>query len=283
MSGYPRCRNGGDARAGCHNRRRSARRFDVPDPFLRPAVRFGAGDRQLPDRRSRAQAADAGVPAPGAGGPRRPDRVRHDPRHAPARDRAAAAGVRAAGRHQDRPDPAHRPPHLLPVQGHRVLLDGDRGRPGRGERDLGLPGAERRVGLARGLRGLLLERHGRVVRRGRARRGPHPRPVPPGGRAPLLPARPRPARRHRAGRDDQSAAALRDRPAEPLLHPGRRRPPGPIGGERQAHRVPLQGHGLLLDGQRGRPQARRRRSGPTRRPKATPPPSAATCRSCTTT
>src|SRR6185312_12317038 len=123
--------------------------------------------------------------------------------------------------------------------------------------DLGLPGAERRGGMARGLRRLLLERHGRVVRRGRARRGPPPRPVPPGGRASLLAAGPRPARRHRAGRDDQSAAALRDRPAEPLLHPGRRRPAGPAGGERQAHRVPLQGHGLLLDDQRGRPQARR--------------------------
>ena len=88
---------------------------------------------------------------------------------------------------------------------------------------------------------------------------------------------------HGAGRDDQAAAALRDRAAEPLLHPGRRRPAGPARGERHAHRVPLQGHGLLLDGQRGRPQARRRRSGPTRRPKATPPPSAATCPSGTTT
>jgi Uncharacterized protein conserved in bacteria len=38
-----------------------------------------------------------------------------------------------------------------------------------------------------------------------------------------------------------AAAALRDRPAEPLLHPGRRRPPGPAGGERQAHRVPYKG------------------------------------------
>ena len=71
------------------------------------------------------------------------------------------------------------------------------------------------------------------------RRGQHPRPVPPGGRAPLLAAGPRPARRHRAGRDDQAAAALRDRAAEPLLHPGRRRPPGPARGERHAHGVRL--------------------------------------------
>src|SRR6185295_5041430 len=47
--------------------------------------------------------------------------------------------------------------------------------------------------VAPGLRRLLLERHGRVVRRGRARRGPPPRPVPPGGCAPLLAAGPRPA------------------------------------------------------------------------------------------
>ena len=37
----------------------------------------------------------------------------------------------------------------------------------------------------------------------------------------------------------------------------RRRPAGPAGRKRHAHRVPLQGHGLVLDGQRGRPQARR--------------------------
>ena len=39
--------------------------------------------------------------------------------------------------------------------------------------------------------------------------------------------------------------------------PSRRRPAGPAGRKRHAHRVPLQGHGLVLDGQRGRPQARR--------------------------
>ena len=39
--------------------------------------------------------------------------------------------------------------------------------------------------------------------------------------------------------------------------PARRRPAGPAGRKRHAHRVPLQGHGLVLDGQRGRPQARR--------------------------
>src|ERR1700755_1568769 len=61
-------RNGGEAGAGYYGRRRSVRRSDVPDLFLRPARRSRAGDRQLPDRRSRAQAADAGVPAPGAGG-----------------------------------------------------------------------------------------------------------------------------------------------------------------------------------------------------------------------
>ena len=38
-----------------------------------------------------------------------------------------------------RPD---RPPHVLPVQGHRVLLVGDGRRPGRGERDLVLPGSQ---------------------------------------------------------------------------------------------------------------------------------------------
>ena len=42
------------------------------------------------------------------------------------------------------------------------------------ENRLVLPGAQLRVTMAAGLRRLLLGRHGRVVRRGRARRGPHP-------------------------------------------------------------------------------------------------------------
>src|ERR1700677_3236192 len=50
---------------------------DVADLFGWPAVRARAGDRQLPDRRAGAQAADARVPPPGAGHLRPPDRGRH--------------------------------------------------------------------------------------------------------------------------------------------------------------------------------------------------------------
>ena len=56
----------------------------------------------------------------------------------------------------------------------------------------------------------------------------------------------------------RAAAAVRDRPAEPLLHPGAGRPAGPAGAQRHAHRVPLQGDGLVLVGPGGRPRAHRR-------------------------
>jgi uncharacterized protein (DUF427 family) len=50
-----------------------------------------------------------------------------------------------------------------------------------------------------------------------------------------------------------------DRPAEPLLPPGHRRPAGSARAQRHAHRLPVQGHRLLLVRNHERPQAHRRR------------------------
>ena len=195
------------------------------------------------------------------------------------------AGLSTYRRDPRRPDPAHPAPHLLPVQGHRLVLDGQRRATSRPRTRAGATrdrpeeasGCRGYAGFYWGAMDEWYDEDERV--QGRLR-DPYHRGSTSAGP---------PARcgccsgDYGPGRDPQPTAAVRDRPAEPLLHPRGVTPPGPARAQRHAHRVPLQGHGLVLVGQRGRPQAHRTRSGPTRRPRATRPRSAATCPSGTTT
>ena len=107
-------------------------------------------------RRTQPQAGEGAVQRPGGG--------RQPPRPGAEGDPTAAGLLPAARGRRPGPAGAQRPPHLLPLQGHRHLLVAHRRRQDRRERGLELRGPDRGGPRHPRLHRLLLEQGGGLVR-----------------------------------------------------------------------------------------------------------------------
>ena len=158
-----------------------------------------------------------------------------------------------------------RPHHALPVQGRRDLPHAAGGRPGRGERAVGLPGPAARGEVARRVRVAVLGGRRRLVRRGRAGvRAPH-RPVHPRRRAADVSRHVRVLAGDTVVAESHHPLVLDETglPARWYLSPDDVRVPLEPTATRT--RCPYKGEARLLVGAAaGRPRAHRRRRGPTR-------------------
>ena len=108
-----------------------------------------------------------------------------------------------------------------PRKGARLVLVDRRRRPAGRERRVGLPGGDRRLPGHHRSRRLLLERRRRLVRGGRRGVRPRPRPVQADRHVALVAPRPGLRRRRARRRVAPAGPAVRDRPADALLPPGR--------------------------------------------------------------
>ena len=141
---------------------------------------------------------------------------------------------------------AERTPLALRDTRRGDALDGARGRPRGRRRRLELREPAAGLGGHPRIRRVLLERHGRLARGGRGGVRAPARSAPPRRRPAQLAPHPGAPRRAGAGRELAALRALRDRHADALLPPARRRPHGAAERDADAHPVPVQGHRRLL-------------------------------------